>query len=82
MEFRIGVHLGDVTVEGDRIYGDGVIIAACLQGLAKPGGVTISGAVHEQVESKLDIACDDLGEQAVKNIPRPVRVWRSHRAAT
>ena len=76
MEFRLGVHMGDVTVEGERIYGDGVNIAARLQGLAEPGGICISGAVHEQVESKLDLRCDDLGEQSLKNIPNPVHVYR------
>jgi len=76
MEFRIGVHLGDVAVEGERIYGDGVNIAARLEGLAEPGGICISASVHDQVESKLDLVCEDLGEQEVKNIPRPVRVYR------
>ena len=76
MEFRIGIHLGDVTVEGERIYGDGVNIAARLQGMAEPGGICISGAVYEQVDSKLELRSDDLGEQTVKNIPKPVRVFR------
>jgi len=76
MEFRIGVHLGDVTVEGERIYGDGVNIAARLQGLAEPGGICVSGAVHEQVASKLEVAIEDLGVQTVKNIPRTLRVYR------
>ena len=76
MEFRIGVHLGDVAVEGDRIYGDGVNIAARLEGLAEPGGICISGTVHDQVEKKLSLGFEDLGEQAVKNIPTPVRVYR------
>ncbi|MCZ6713489.1 MAG: adenylate/guanylate cyclase domain-containing protein [Deltaproteobacteria bacterium] len=60
MEFRIGVHMGDVSVEGDRIYGDGVNIAARLEGLAEAGGICISGTVHEQVESKLDLGYEDL----------------------
>jgi adenylate cyclase len=76
MEFRIGVHLGDVMAEGDRIYGDGVNIAARLQALADPGGVYISGEVHGQVRHKLDLGYADLGEQAVKNLPDPVRVFR------
>ena len=76
MEFRIGVHMGDVTVESERIYGDGVNIAARLQGLAEPGGICISGAVHEQVRRKTELDFDDLGEQSVKNIPEPVRVFR------
>jgi adenylate cyclase len=76
MKFRIGVHLGDVMVEGDRIYGDGVNIAARLEGLALAGGICISRSVHEQIRSKLDVRYDDLGEQAVKNIPQPVRAYR------
>jgi adenylate cyclase len=86
MEFRIGIHSGEVRVEGDRLYGDGVNIAARLEGLAEPGGICISGTVHEQVESKLDLGCEDLGEQPVKNIPKPVRAYRvridAGRAAT
>jgi class 3 adenylate cyclase/TolB-like protein len=76
MEFRIGVHLGDVMVEGERIYGDGVNIAARLEGLAEPGGICISGAVQEQVRHKLELAYEDLGEQEVKNIPEPIRAYR------
>jgi adenylate cyclase len=76
MEFRIGVHLGDVLVEGARIYGDGVNIAARLEGLAEPGGICISGEVHSQVHHRLSFAYEDLGEQEVKNIPDPVRVFR------
>jgi len=76
MEFRIGVHMGDVTVEGERIYGDGVNIAARLQGLAEPGWICVSGAVHEQVKSKLGLPYEDLGDQFFKNISDPVRVFR------
>ena len=76
MEFRIGIHLGDVMVKGEEIYGTGVNIAARLEGLAEPGGVCISGTVHEQVREKLRVAYVDLGEQAVKNIPAPVHVYR------
>jgi adenylate cyclase len=76
MQFRIGVHLGDLAVEGDRIYGDGVNIAARLEGLAEAGGVCISATVHEQVRNKLDLGYVDLGDQTVKNIPDPVRVYR------
>jgi adenylate cyclase len=75
MQFRIGVHLGDVTVEGDRIYGDGVNIAARLEGLADGGGICISATVHEQVRNKLDVGYVDLGDQTVKNIPDQVRVY-------
>ena len=76
MQFRIGVNLGDVMVEGEQIYGDGVNVAARLESLADPGGVGISGTVHEQVRDKLTLVYEDRGEQAVKNIARPVRVWR------
>ncbi len=76
MEFRIGVHLGEVTREGDRIYGDGVNIAARLEGLAEAGGVCISEAVREQVRRRVNLRYEDLGEQALKNMPEPVRVYR------
>ena len=76
MEFRIGVNLGDVMVEGDQIYGDGVNVAARLESLADPGGICISGTVHEQIQDKLPLGYQDSGEQTVKNIARPVRVWR------
>jgi TolB-like protein/class 3 adenylate cyclase/Tfp pilus assembly protein PilF len=81
MEFRIGVHLGEVGADGDRIYGDGVNIAARLEGLAEAGGICISRTVHEQIEGKLDLRCEDLGEQSLKNIPKPVRVFRIGMAA-
>ncbi|NIO04326.1 MAG: tetratricopeptide repeat protein [Proteobacteria bacterium] len=76
MEFRIGVNLGDVVVEGERIYGDGVNIAARIEGLADGGGICISGTVHDHIENKLDLAYDYLGEKTVKNIQKPVRVYR------
>jgi len=76
MDFRIGVHMGDVAVEGEKIYGDGVNIAARLEGLAEAGGVCISATVHEQVRNKLDVGFTDLGDQTVKNIPDRVRVYR------
>ena len=76
MEFRIGVNLGDVMVEGDQIYGDGINIAARLESLADPGGICISGKVYEEVRSKLPLNYEDLGEQTVKNIAHPVHVWR------
>jgi adenylate cyclase len=76
MEFRIGVNLGDVMVEGDQIYGDGINVAARLESLADPGGICISGTVHEQVRDKLALGYEDNGEQTVKNIARPVHVWR------
>jgi adenylate cyclase len=76
MVFRVAVHLGDVLVEGERIYGDGVNIAARLEALAEPGAVCISRTVHEQVQHKLELAYDDLGEQKLKNIPDPVQAYR------
>ncbi len=76
MEFRIGVNLGDVVVDGEQIYGDGINVAARLESLADPGGICISGTVHEQVRDKLTLGYEDNGEQTIKNIARPVRVWR------
>src|ERR1700730_17496827 len=76
MEFRIGVNLGDVMVEGDQIYGDGINVAARLESLGDPGSICISGMVHEQVRDKLALGYKDSGEQTVKNIARPVHVWR------
>ena len=75
LDFRIGINLGDVVIDGDDIQGDGVNVAARLEGLAQPGGICISGSVHEQVRDRLDLPFDDLGEQEVKNIARPVQVW-------
>src|SRR6266511_1010154 len=85
MQFRIGINLGDVIVEGERLYGDGVNIAARLESLAVPGGICISGTVYDQIETKLALTYEDLDEQAVKNIAKPVRVYRvvmDARAAT
>lgn len=76
IEFRIGVNLGDVIVEGDDIFGDGVNIAARLEGLAEPGGICVSAIVHDQVQGKLDCDFEDIGEKNLKNITRPVRVYR------
>ena len=76
MQFRIGIHLGDVATDGTSLYGDGVNIAARLEGLAEPGGICISGEVHGQVRGRIDRNFDDLGDQEVKNIPQPVRVYR------
>ncbi len=76
MNFRIGVHLGDVRVEGERIYGDGVNIAARLEGLAEPGGICLSATVHEQVRNKLEVGYEDLGDQDIKNLPDQVHVFR------
>src|SRR3989442_6017169 len=76
MEFRIGINLGDVVVEEERLYGDGVNIAARLESLAEPGGICISGTVYDQMKNKLALEYASLGEQAVKNIAEPVRVYR------
>jgi adenylate cyclase len=77
MEFRIGINLGDVIEEGERIFGDGVNIAARLEGMAEAGGICISGSAFEQIENKLPLHYDYLGEHEVKNITRPVRVYRA-----
>jgi len=74
--FRIGVNLGDVIIEGDDIYGDGVNVAARLEGLAESGGICISGTVFDQVKGKLDLSFDDLGPREVKNIAEPVRAYK------
>src|SRR5262244_1013287 len=76
MRFRIGINLGDVIVEGERLYGDGVNIAARLEGLAEGGGICLSGTVYDQVKNKLGLEYEYLGEQVVKNIAEPVRVYR------
>ena len=75
MEFRIGINIGDVAVEGDRLYGDGVNVAARLEALAEGGGICISGEAYRQVEGKLPLTYDDMGEQQLKNIARPVRAY-------
>ncbi len=76
IRLRIGVNLGDIIVEGSDIYGDGVNVAARLEGLAEPGGICISSKVYEEIRNKLPTAFEDLGEQEVKNIREPVRVYR------
>jgi adenylate cyclase len=76
MKFRIGINVGDIIVEGPQIYGDGVNIAARLEALAEGGGICISGTVYDQIENKLTLSYESLGEQAVKNIAKPVRVYR------
>jgi TolB-like protein/class 3 adenylate cyclase len=75
IEFRIGINLGDVIVEEHDIFGDGVNVAARLEALAEPGGICVSRVVRDQVRDRLDYAFEDLGEQSVKNIARPVRVY-------
>jgi TolB-like protein/class 3 adenylate cyclase len=81
IEFRIGINLGDVIAEAEDIFGDGVNVAARLEGLADPGGVFVSNTVHDHVRDRLPFAFEDLGEQQVKNIARPVRVYRVRDAA-
>jgi len=76
MEFRIGINLGDVIEEADRIYGDGVNIAARIEGLADAGGICISDSAYQQIKSKLALGYEDLGEHSVKNITEPVRVYK------
>jgi len=76
IEFRIGINLGDVVIDGDDIQGDGVNIAARLERLAPPGGLCISDAVREQIGNKLAVQLEDLGDRTLKNIERTVRVWR------
>jgi adenylate cyclase len=76
MEFRIGINLGDVVEEGERIYGDGVNIAARVESLADAGGICISGAVHDHIENKLALPFEYLGEKSVKNIKTPIRVYQ------
>jgi adenylate cyclase len=76
IEFRIGINVGDIVVEDDDIFGDGVNVAARLEGLAEPGGICVSARVQEDIAGRLDLTFDDLGEQSLKNIARPVRVYR------
>ena len=77
MQFRVGINIGDVVFDETRIYGDGINVAARLEGIAEPGGICISRKVYEEIDGKLDIAWEDAGEQNLKNIARPVRVYRS-----
>jgi adenylate cyclase len=79
---RIGINLGDVIIEGDDIYGDGVNIAARLEPLAEPGGICVSSIVNESVGNRVDVGFEDAGEMTVKNIDRPIRVWKWHPRAT
>ena len=75
IDFRIGVNVGDIIVDGDDIFGDGVNVAARLEALSDPGGICVSGRVYEEVANKLDVAFEDRGLKQVKNIPKPVRVY-------
>ena len=79
LAFRIGVNLGDVVIEDGRLYGDGVNVAARIEALAEPGGICISAKVYDEVQRKLDLAFEDIGERTLKNISAPVRVYRVRR---
>src|SRR5476651_1781258 len=76
IEFRIGIHVGDIIIDDNDIFGDGVNIAARLEGIAEPGGVCISDDAQRQIRGKVDIAFDDMGPQSLKNIAEPMRAWR------
>jgi len=76
IEFRIGIHVGDIIFDGNDIFGDGVNIAARLEGITEPGGVCMSDDAYRQVRGKVEIACDDMGQQSLKNIADPMRAWR------
>ena len=76
IEFRIGIHVGDIIIDDNDIFGDGVNIAARLEGIAEPGGVCISDDAHRQIRGKIDIAFDNIGEQTLKNIAEPMGAWR------
>jgi len=78
MEFRIGINLGDVIIDRDDIFGDGVNVAARLEAIAYPGGICISEHAYQQVRGKLEFASEDIGEQKLKNISAPLRVYRVH----
>ncbi len=80
LEFRIGINLGDVMVDGADILGDGVNVAARLESIAEPGGICISSSVYDQIMGKLSLGFVDLGEKSLKNIARPIRVYRFDRS--
>src|SRR5437016_14468523 len=77
IEFRIGIHVGDIIIDDNDIFGDGVNIAARLEGIAEPGGVCISDDAQRLIRGKIDIAFEDMGPQNLKNIIQPMRTWRS-----
>ena len=76
ISYRVGINIGDIIVDGDDMYGDGVNIAARLEGLAEPGGICVSAKVHDEIGNKLPVAFEDMGDQRVKNIPEPIHVYR------
>src|ERR1700720_3796294 len=75
MQFRVGINIGDVVYDEARIYGDGINVAARLEGIAEAGGICISSKVYEEISGRIDLACEDIGEQQLKNIARPVRAY-------
>lgn len=81
IQFRIGIHVGDIIIDSDDIFGDGVNIAARLEGIAEPGGICISDDAYRQIRGKTEIAYDDMGQQSLKNISEPMRAWRARPAA-
>ena len=80
IEFRIGIHVGDIIIDDNDIFGDGVNIAARLEGIAKPGGVCISDDAQRQIRGKVDIVFEDMGAQTLKNIAEPMRAWRMRKS--
>src|SRR5262245_25215211 len=76
IQFRVGINVGDIIIDGEDIFGDGVNVAARLQALADPGGIMVSNIVHDQVRDKLSFSFENMGEQSVKNIARPVGIHR------
>src|ERR1700756_3622018 len=81
IEFRIGVHVGDIIIDDNDIFGDGVNIAARLEGIADPGGICVSDDAHGQIKGKTEIVYDDMGHQSLKNISEPMRAWRARPAS-
>ena len=79
ISFRIGINIGDIVIDGDDILGDGVNVAARLEGIAEPGGICISSSAYEQVRGKVPVEFTDLGEQTLKNIARPIRAYAPRR---
>jgi adenylate cyclase len=80
IEFRIGIHVGDIIIDDGDIFGDGVNIAARLEGISDPGGICISDDAHRQIRGKTEIAYEDMGHQSLKNISEPMRAWRARPA--
>jgi TolB-like protein/class 3 adenylate cyclase len=76
IEFRIGIHVGDIIIDDNDIFGDGVNVVARLEGIAEPGGICVSNDAYRQVRGKVEIVCDDMGPQPLKNIAEPMQVWR------